>query len=182
VDSVSGTVVLETTAPLKGLYSARFPNVSGAYMDTKFTATDDLYVSFYVRVYALPSSSLRIAFISNAGTTMGNIMLNANGTLGLRLGSTTIGTSSFALAVGQLYRVGIHQKKGSGNNAVLEAFVAQNDNAFGSPFGVLTNGTWTTGGDRWRIGATAGSATVDMVVDEMKFDAAAMPGPSVAGP
>lgn len=72
-----------------------------------------------------PTTSARIARISNAGTTVGNLVLNTNRTLQLRNGSTSIGSPSAALALGTLYRVGLHQGSGSGANAVLEAFLAR---------------------------------------------------------
>ena len=180
-DRIRGTVDLETAAPLKGAFSVRVPNVSASNFEETFTPTDDAYVSFYIRLNALPASKPRIAFLSNAGTTVGNILLNTDGTLRLRHGSTTIGTSAVALIPGQLYRIGMHQKRGTGGNAVLEAFLAANDDPFGPPFAATNAGTWTTAADRFRAGATTGTA-VDIVFDDIKLDGGSMPPPSgVAG-
>lgn len=177
VDSVSGTVARETSSPLKGAVSARVPNNAGGSMTENFAATSDLYVSFYFRLNAKPSSDARIAFLSNGGTTEGNLILRSTGALRLRIGSTTVGQDTPPLAIGQIYRVGLHQKKGSGANAVLEAFLAQGDAAFGAPFASSASGAWTTQADRLRFGAT-NSQAIDATFDDVKLDAVAMPGPS----
>ena len=170
-----GTVMLETAAPVKGTYSARIPNAANAYLEENFTAADDLYLSFYVRISQLPSADVRIAQISDAGSTVGNVYLLANGRLRLRNGSTTIADSA-PLSAGQIYRVGFHQRKGTGANAVLEAVVATGDAGFGAPFAALSTGSWTTAADRLRIGSTIAVA-VDLVLDDIRLDAAVMPPP-----
>ncbi len=70
-DSVTGGVVLDGNALLKGVYAADFPSVSGAYLTENFTGVDDAYVSLYLKVNALPMSNVRIVYFSNAGTTVG---------------------------------------------------------------------------------------------------------------
>ena len=72
----------------------------------------------------------------------------------MRLDGTVIGADSAPLVPGTTYVVGLHQKRGTGSNGVLEAFLAADGAAFGAPFASRTNGTWTTGMDRLRIGAT----------------------------
>ena len=176
-DSANGTVVLDTTAPLKGTVSARVPGTSGSYLTEHFTPAGDLYVSFYLRLAAIPGSDTRIALISNGGESVGNLLLSTTGQLRLRLGSTTIGAESAPLAAGQLYRIGLHQKAASGS-AVLEAFIALGDGAFGAPFAGTGAGTWTTSADRLRVGSTTGA--VDAVFDDVTLDTVAMPGPSFA--
>jgi hypothetical protein len=176
VDSTSGTVMLETSAPLKGTFSARIASAGSSYLQEDVTATNDLYISFYLRINALPSSDARIALISNAGTTVGNIVLRSNGALRLRNGSTQIGSDSAPLSVGTLYRIGLRQKQGSGGNAALEAYLAAGGAAFGAPFASMTSGTWTTAADRLRLGATSSTAA-NIVVDDIRLDTAVMPGP-----
>jgi len=114
--------------------------------------------------------------ISNAGTTVGNLLLRTTGALRLRNSSTTAGVDSAPLAVGALYRVGVHQQRGAGSTAVLEAFLAQDDAAFTTSFARMTTGTWITAADRLRVGSTTG--TVNVVVDDLRLDASAMPSPS----
>ena len=97
------------------------------------------------------------------------------------MGSTTIGAESAPLAVGQLYRVGLHQQAGTGATGVLEAFVASGDNAFAAPFAATTAGTWTTPADRLRIGATTNTA-LEGVLDDITLATDAMPGPSGGSP
>jgi hypothetical protein len=174
VDSTSGSVTLNSSTPLKGSYSASLTNASSSSLQENFTAADDVYVSFALRIDALPSTSARIAFLSNAGTTIGNIQLMPDGKLQLRNGSTTIGTSTAALSTGTTYRVAIHQKKGAGGNAVLEAYLANDGAAFGSPFAASAAGTWTTPADRLRFGATSGGA-LTVTFDDISIDTAALP-------
>ena len=166
VDRTSGTVALETAAPLKGRYAAGIPNTANSYLEVRFPAADDLYASFSLRVAALPTSDMRIALLSNAGTTVGNIILRPTGALGLRTGSTTVGSGSAPLQVGTAYRVGLRQKKGTGRNAVLEGYLAEGDASVGTPFAALTNGTWTASVDRLRVGSTM-SVKVDATIDDI---------------
>jgi hypothetical protein len=174
VDSTSGSVTLNSSTPLKGSYSANLTNATSAYLQENFTAADDVYVSFVLRVNALPSSSARIAFLSNDGTTIGNIQLMSDGKLQLRNGSTALGTSAVALSVGTTYRVGIHQRRGTGGNAVLEAYLASDGAAFGSPFATNSAGSWTTAADRLRFGATSGGA-LTATFDDIRIDTGALP-------
>src|SRR5207248_10190093 len=109
-------------------------NASDSYLQENFTATDDVYLSFYLRVKTLPTSDLRVALITNAGVAVGNVYLRTNGALRLRNNSTPIGVDTTPLSVGTLYRIGLHQKHGSGADAILEGFVATGDTAFGAPF------------------------------------------------
>jgi len=91
------------------------------------------------------------------------------------VGSSAIGSESAPIIVGQVYRVGIHQKKGSGGNAIVEAFLASGSDPFGTPFGRTATGTWRSAGDRFRFGATTGK--MDIVLDNIRLDAASMPLP-----
>jgi len=173
-DSVSGTgIKLVTDAG--GNTWAWFDNTSSGYLTEDFTGVDNLFVSFYLKVNKWPATDARIALISNAGTTVGNIVLRSTGRLRLRVGSTTIGAETAPLAIGTVYRVGLHQKKGSGGNAVLEGFLAQGNQAFGAPFAATSTGTWTSQANRLRFGATNGSS-IDATFDDIKLDGAAMPG------
>jgi chitodextrinase len=176
-DSLSGSgVTLDTTTPLKGSASAQFTTASG-YLNEDYPGVDDVFVSFYLRLNALPSSDARIIYIANAGTTVGNIVLRSTGALRLRVGTTTIGESAPLAIKPAYYRVGLHQKRGTGANAVLEAFVAPaSAPSFGTPFAATTIGAWTTQANRQRFGATNGLA-INAVFDEIILDSAAMPGP-----
>jgi hypothetical protein len=176
VDSVVGTVVLDSSSSMKGIYSADIPSVGSGYLQENFTAVDDLYVSFYLRINSLPTADVRIALISNAGTTVGNLLLRTTGALRLRNGTTVIGADSASLTVGTLYRVGLRQKRGTGGNAILEAYLAAGGAPFGAPFASTTSGTRTTQADRFRFGATA-STVLDAAFDDIRLVAGAMPGP-----
>ena len=178
-DSVTGALTRETTSPILGSGSVRVPNLASGYLQEGFTAVPDLFVALDLRLTARPSSTSRILLVSDLGTTVGNLQLLPTGQLRLRNASTTIGVDSTALVVGTVYRVAIHQRQGTGSNAVLEAFFAPAGTAFGSPFATLTTGSWTTSADRIRFGATAGGA-LDATADNIALDAGALPAPAIA--
>jgi hypothetical protein len=177
VDNIAGGVVLDGASLIKGVYAANIPNVGSAYLNENFTGVDDLYVSFYLKVNSLPSGDARLALISNVGTTVGNLVLRTTGALRLRNGSTTIGLDSAPLTVGSVYRVGLHQRRGTGANGQLDAYLAVGDSAYGTAFASLTTGTWTTQADRFRFGATT-STILNANFDDIRLDSGAMPGPS----
>ena len=135
--------VLYGNALLKGIYSADFPSVSGAYLTENFTGVDDAYVSFYLRVNSLPAGNVRIVYFSNATIAVGNLQLLTSGRL--RNDTTNIGADSAPLAVGTVYRVGLHQRRGTGGNSILEAYVAVGDEPFGLSFASTTTGTCDAG-------------------------------------
>ncbi|MEQ1759726.1 MAG: MBG domain-containing protein [Vicinamibacterales bacterium] len=179
VDSVSGAVLLETSGPLKETRSATINATYAGFLQETFTGVDDFYAAFYLRVNAWPTSgSPRIVQISNGGTTFGNFVLTSAGRLKLRNNGSPVGAESTPLTPGQNYRVGLRQKKGSGANGILEAFLAPGDDAFGAPFATLSNGTWTTQADRIRMGATNGGS-VNITVDDIRIDSGSMPGSAI---
>lgn len=126
----------------------------------------------------MPSSTARIVQISNGGTTVAELQLTTVGKLRLRNGGATIGNDSATLTGGTVYRVMVHQKKGTGSNAVLEASLATGDDLFGSPFASATNLTFTTQATRVNVGATTSSNAVAITVDDIIIDSAALPPPS----
>ncbi len=77
------------------------------------------------------------------------------------------------LNVGTIYRIALHQKSGTSGNAVLEAFLATGDAAFGAPFAGSSTQSFTTAADRLRFGATTG--TLNAVFDDIKLDSASLP-------
>ena len=180
VDKVSGTgVSLVTQGALSGNASARV-NGSSAYLEESFAATDDLYLVCSLRLDSVPSKDTRVIQLMNSGTTVGVVQIRPGRTLRLRVGSTNIGLESAPLGIGEEYRVGVHQRRGTGGNAVLEAFLAEGDDPFAAPFSSRTNGTWTTSATRLRLGATSGGP-VNVVFDDVLLDAAAMPQPGGGG-
>ena len=52
--------------------------------------------------------------IADQGTTVGALTLETTGKLTLRNGSSSVGATTAALTPGTIYRIGIHQKKGTG--------------------------------------------------------------------
>jgi hypothetical protein len=149
-------------------------NSATGYLEEAFTATDDLYVTFRLRIDGLPAASPRVFFLSNAGTTVGNLVLTPTGRLRLRDLGVTIAESA-PLTVGTTYQVTIHQRAGTGGNALLEAFVAPvGGTPATTPFGKLTAGAWTNGADRLRLGAT-NSTAVNVTVDDIQLAANGLP-------
>ena len=112
---------------------------------------------------------------SRTAATVGAIYLNPNGTLTLKNDSTTIGSST-ALSVNTLYRIGLHQRSGSGNG-VLEAWVqnaTSNDTAFGTAFAGNLLQTISGSASELRLGAT-NSNPVNAIIDDIRLDSGAMP-------
>jgi pimeloyl-ACP methyl ester carboxylesterase len=173
-DSINTPVGLDFPLTPKDTYAARISNSTSGSLQEDFTGVDELFVSFLLELNATASTSARIALISNSGTTVGNLVLSSSGALQLRNGSTTIGSASAALTVGKVYRVGIHQKKGTGGNAVLEVYLATGDAAFGSPFASSTTESFTSQATRFSFGATNGNA-VNATFDTIRLDTGAMP-------
>jgi hypothetical protein len=178
-DVVTGQVILENTAPLQGSYSARYAKVSNSYLSENFTATDEIFVTLSIKLQALPTGTVRIIQVTNRTATgtiiIGNILINSNGTLSLVNGTAVLGTSSTttALKAGNVYRIGLHQKRGTGGNAVLEAYLASGDASFGSPFVSNAKQAFTTQAIRVNIGATNNvklNATLDtIIIDSAKL-------------
>jgi hypothetical protein len=72
VDQVVGTVQVETAAPIKGAFSARVPNTGNSYVREDFSGLNELFVSFYLKINALPSAQIQLAQISNGASVVGN--------------------------------------------------------------------------------------------------------------
>jgi hypothetical protein len=171
---VAGTVTRITTGALKGTASAQV-SAASSYLQEDFTAVDNLYTSFYLKVTALPTANVRLAVIyDSAGAIQGEVVLLTTGKLRLRHNGTIIGADSTALVANTVYRIGLAQKRGTGTNAVFQAFLATGDAAFSAtPFAQSTTGTLTTQATRFRVGATNNSLTA--VLDDVRVDSAAMP-------
>lgn len=172
-DKLTGTVNLDNTNALQGVYSESIASTGDSFLESSFSATDTLYVTFQLKLKALPSSSSRIFMISDAGTTVGNILLQSDGSLKLRNGTTTIGAASQVLNLNTIYNVGIRQSRGSGSNAVLQIFVTPAGQAFGAPFASTSTGTWTSQADRIKVGAT-NSGAINALFDNIWLDTAAL--------
>lgn len=174
VTRVSGNVVLDNTSAIKGVYAASIHTTDSAYLEEAFPGADDVLVSFYLKINSLPSVDVRIAQISNDGTTVAAMVLRQNGQLRLRHNSNTIGSETAPLLAGAIYRVGIRQKRGTGADAILEGYLATGDDPFVTPFAGTTLGAWTSPADRVRLGATNSNA-LDALFDDITLDFGAAP-------
>ncbi|MEQ1758998.1 MAG: fibronectin type III domain-containing protein, partial [Vicinamibacterales bacterium] len=179
VDTVVGTVALQTAPPLKETFSARI-NGATSYVEEDITATSDLRVTFYLKLNALPTGDVQLLRILNGGTAAGNLLLRSNGQLRLRDNATTVGLDSAQLVVGQMYRVGVRQKTGA-TDGILEAYLVPGDTEFGSPFAQTNAALIGLNANRIRLGAITAVAG-DLVVDDIKLDNTALPGPSGPAP
>jgi N,N-dimethylformamidase beta subunit-like protein/fibronectin type III domain protein len=190
VDKNPGNLVVQdASTPLKGGYSAH-ASVSGAWLEQDFSNTNNLYVSFYLRVNALPSADMRVAQILNGNSTyMANLWVRANGLLCLKNGAywnggtTTTACTTSALVVGTVYRIGLHEQAGNGtSNALLEGFYANPSSGSLTRFTTWTltpstGGYFTLPGNALRFGATL-SAIFDATFDDVKLDTMFMPSAS----
>ncbi len=121
-DNKTGSVALETASPIKA--SGSVTATAGlSYGQENYPATDEIFISFYLRIAALPSGQIRVVRISDQANTVGALTLESNGKLTLRNFTTSLGVSTTALTPGTTYRLGLHQKKGTGDNAILEGFL-----------------------------------------------------------
>jgi len=173
---VNRGVFLERTSLMKGLYAARISD-EASYIEESLPDTTDLFLSFYLRLSDLPSSGdLRLVRFSVGRETAANLLLR-DGRLRLRMDRAPVGSDSDLLVPGRVYRIGIHQRAGTGMNAVLEAFVAAGDDPFIAPFAATRRGEWTEPPDRVRVGMTTSNA-VDALIDDVRLHADEMPAPS----
>lgn len=185
VDRVLGTgVTLETANPIEGTHSARVQNAGAAWLNERLTPTDDLTVAMSVRLNAIPTGDVRVMTVSSLIHTVGNLTLRSNGKLCLRSGtswiggSTTTACTATSLAVGTTYRVALHQVRGSGADAILEAFVAPAGSPLGTAFAKTSSGTWTTRADKLDFGAMT-ATVLDAVFDSVDISGRALSAPQV---
>ena len=176
-DAKTGTVNLETSSPIKGADSISVSSAS-SYGQENYTPSDEIFASLYLRFATIPAGQIRVVRIADRGTTVGVLTLEAGGKLSLRNFTTNLGSTATALKPGTLYRIGLHQKRGSGSNGILEGFVASSDNSFGAPFASSSTQTFTTQADSVQIGATT-AVGGDVTVDDVRLDSGSMPGPSL---
>jgi len=89
---------LESSIVRSGSSSLKVLAASGAASHAELTGIPggSGWIRFYMRVTARPATTARMCFGSNAASRT-NLLLNTNGTLALRVATTTIGTSSVAL-------------------------------------------------------------------------------------
>jgi Fn3 associated/Chitobiase/beta-hexosaminidase C-terminal domain len=196
VDRNAGNLVVQETAtPIKGLYSARVPNLANVYLEQNVSNIDDLYASFYLRLNALPSADNRIVQVLSGTTTVANLWIRTTGQVCLKYFNFWSGgaigpgctLASAPLLVGNTYRIAVHQRRGNGTtNAYVEAYLANGDAPFTTPFtsqsvppsAGASGGYWTTPATQFRIGATLNALSMNMVFDDIKLDSMFLPGAS----
>jgi hypothetical protein len=175
-DAQTGTIRLETASPLKGADSVTV-TAGSSYGRENFSATDEIFISLYLRIGAIPTGQVRWVRITDQGTTVGAITLETTGKLTLRNATTNLGATTVVLNPGTVYRIGIHQKRGTGSNAGLEGFFATGDANFAAPFASNGSQNFTTQADSLQIGASTSTGGT-VTFDDIRLDTGSMPGPS----
>src|SRR5690606_29791148 len=94
-----GTLAIASTGALQGSYAAQLTGGASTYLREDISASDDLFVSFLVRLDAAPASGASLLRIYNGSSEVGNLYLNSGRQLLLRQGATQIGSASSTLAV-----------------------------------------------------------------------------------
>lgn len=148
------------------------------------TASDTIYVSAYIKFTTLPATAqTRLIFIRNGTSSLCGLRVTSAGKVQLRdAANTQVGSdSTTVISTGNTYRLGLHYTKGTGANAVLEGYIAANDDAFGAAFASTSSDTGTAQGNRVEAGQGASGTVCDVFVDDVKIDDTTMPGPSVVG-
>lgn len=176
-DSIVGSNASLSTPILKGSYTASVSVTAAlsSYGQEDFTATNNVYMSVYVRVSAISTSNFIFCDIRDAGgNTLVRVRITSTGAFRLEVGGTTIGTD-YAATVGTMYRIGLVYNKGTGANAVGQMFVAVGDAAFGAAHASTSSSALTAQATRIRCGVTSSGAIVDLVFDNLRIDDATMP-------
>lgn len=147
--STSGTTpTLATDGKLKGNNSF-LVSVNSSVVIKSLVAADECYLSAFLYITALPSSSNeRLLRIYNAGgaITYCHITITSGGKFQLLDGNgAQVGSDSTITAVaGGIYRIGLRYRKGSGANAVLEGHAIARNVSFSTPFASTSSGSDTT--------------------------------------
>jgi hypothetical protein len=174
-DKVLGGPTLDTTSQITGQGSARFAGVANSYLSTQITAADDLNVAFNLKLNALPTNDVRLLLVTTVFSTTGTLLIRSNGTICLKYGNYWAGgalansCTTTPLALNTIYRLGLHQIRGTGADGILEGFIAVGNAPFGAPFVRNTTGTWTFRADRVDIGTTT-NVPFDAWMDDIKLD------------
>ena len=167
--------VLYGNALLKGIYSADFPSVSGAYLTENFTGVDDAYVSFYLRVNSLPADNVRIVYFSNATITVGNLQLLTRVGCGCGTTRRTLAPTAHRWRWGRSTAWGCTSGVGRAEIAFWRRTwrwgMSRSDCRLRPP-----QQEPVTPADRLRLRPT-GSTAVDVTFDDIRLDAGAMSGP-----
>jgi len=176
-DSSSGAgIAVTSSSPLKGTYSATITAAS-SYVQEDHTASDTVYVSFYIKPRTQLGTTARVMEMRDGSAAYLNVRVGNNNTFRLYNGSTQVG-SSIAFTLNTTYRIGVQYTKGTGSNGIMRMYIATGDAAFsGTPDCEQTNGTHTAQISRLRIGAPV-SDPQDCLIDDIRIDDSAMPGPS----
>lgn len=176
-DSIVGSNITLGAPILKGFYTASVSVTAAlsSYGQEDFTATNNVYMSVYVRVSAVSTSNFIFCDIRDAGgNTLVRVRITSTGAFRLEVGGATVGTD-FAATIGTMYRIGLVYNKGTGANAVGQMFVAVGDAAFGAAHASTSSSALTAQATRIRCGVTSSGAIVDLVFDNLRIDDATMP-------
>lgn len=179
--STSGTVTLDSTSQLKGTYSAAM-SASSSFVRFSHTV-DTIYVVFYFK-YSGTMAQHRLIWMTNVSTGVLRATLQTTGKLRLQTGAsgTAIGSDSpVAMVAGNTYRIAVRYTKGTGSDAILQAWFAEGDTPFGAPFAETSVDSATLGVTRVDIGNTAAGTANSVWIDNVRVDDAALPTDDESG-
>lgn len=165
--TLGSNMAISTNQARTGSASLRVNPASGAAGVAASTfGVVERYVHFGLYIATMPSVGRMIGGSASAGAV--NIMLNSNGTISYRDGTTVLGTSSTALQTGQWYWIGWKNTTGSGTSIPL----VQID-------GITEVTATSTGGSLSSFGCAGTEASaIDLYYDDIIFDDAGFIDPS----
>jgi len=180
-DVTVGGASLDSGSSVRGVYSM-LTSTNGDLGQEDGTASNTYYVSAYIKFTTLPASgSSRVLMIRNGSTFLARLYVTSAGVIQLRNGAgTQVGSNGPTMATGTIYRMGLRYTMGTGANAVLEAYLATGDDAFGAAFASTSSDAGTAQANRVEAGQQSGGTAAVAYLDSIRIDTAAMPGPDTS--
>lgn len=177
--SIFGEIVERvTTNAIKDTYSALFtitaPNI-GSLVYSNLTAPTSLYVSFYVKVLAVPATFATLFRVRKSGVSeIARVMFDSTHIGLFDKNSVQIG-SSYTYTPNTIYRIGFRYTKGTGADAILQLFVAQGNNAFTTAVAETATDTSVVEINQIFVGMRNIAVTSQFLIDNIRMDTVGMP-------
>jgi len=182
--TTTGSPSIDSTSLIHGTYCFRTNWASATNMNGTVSglSATEIWISFYIRVAALPTSGAPRIVTTNNGNTQFNMTLNSSGVLTARNNTTNL-SSIRTLSINTTYRVGLHLKVSTGAanaDAVYQVYTALGDAAFsGTPDFSSTVEVMNVNNNAFTtvvLGMNNGVATTgDVYWDSLRIDNASMP-------
>lgn len=158
--------------------AARIPGVASCYGVKAFTAGPNVYLAGHLKIGGPPSSTQAVVQIRTASSSMLSLRVDTNRRLVLYNDepSSVLAGSSDVLATNTWYRFGLIVDTDAGS---ADAYMGPAYEAFDAPFTGITGAVWSDV-SVLQAGAIFGSQTIDLTLDAIQADSAAMPDPLAA--